>query len=85
MNPCELDTELRLTIRPLRSFGRYGRTAWRSKSGPRTLILYCQSKSGIVHSGIVRFLETPALLIMMSIWNLPVLGWAKWFFAVLTM
>lgn len=36
----------------------------------------------MVSSCIGRFLETPALLIRMSIWNLEVLGWEKWFFAV---
>ncbi len=44
--------------------------------------MYCQLKSSMVHSSILRFLETPALLIRMSIWNLPVLGCEKWFLAV---
>jgi len=38
-----------------------------------------------VHSSIVKFLETPALFTKMSIWNFPVLGWEKWFFAVVMM
>jgi uncharacterized membrane protein YfcA len=38
-----------------------------------------------VQSSILLFFDTPALLIMISIWNFPVLGWEKWFLAVLMM
>lgn len=56
-----------------------------SSNGPRTLIRYWRSYCSMVMSAMFWLPATPALLIMMSIWNLPVLGCEKWFLVVFTM
>ena len=50
--------------------------------GPRTLTAYWRVNSSGVISPRGMSLATPALLMMMSIWNLPLRGWEKWFLAV---
>ena len=84
--PSELDTEERLTMRPDRSYGRYGSAACMSRSGPRTLVLYCFWKSAIMSLSAVeeeidgvtkRFPATPALLTMMLIVRSPDCACAK--------
>ena len=84
LKPSEEETELRLTIRPLRSCGRYGSVACINNSGPRTLILYWRSNSSTVTSGTNWSFATPALLINISTTNLPVLGCVKLFLVLAT-
>lgn len=52
------------------------------RMGPRTLTAYWRWNSSAVTSCKGWSLATPALLMMMSIWNLPLRGWEKWFLAV---
>ena len=52
------------------------------RMGPRTLTLYWRvNSSGVISCKDMSF-ATPALLMMMSIWNFPLRGWEKWFLAV---
>jgi len=57
--------------------------ACKRRRGPRTFILYCHSKSAMVISEIGVFLDTPALLTSISIWNFPVSGCEKWVLVIL--
>ena len=64
--------------------GRYGNAACMRRMGPRTLTLYWRVNSSGVTSSKAPPLEMAALFMMMSIWNFPLRGWEKWFFALFT-
>ena len=64
------------TMRPERSVGRYGIAAETRSAGPLALRLKAPSYASAVRPSRASGLQTPALLMMMSIWNFPSGVWS---------